>query len=133
MPPPGGGIERDRELLSPHEFAITDGLGPVSSGADDPVLYNELIEGDAEPRRRALQERFTSGGASKGQVRPVEIGRMRLRSGCRSLIGSERGVALNETNAIERNRELFGNQLRLSRVEAMAELAFAGVGGDVAI
>ena len=58
---------------------------------------------------------------------------MRLRAGCRALIGRERGIALNQLHAIDRHAQLFGDQLHLRREEALAELALAGVRGDAAV
>ena len=47
--------------------------------------------------------------------------------------GADRRVALDQRDAVERNRELLGDQLRLRGGDALAELALAGVGGDAAV
>ena len=58
---------------------------------------------------------------------------MRLRAGRGALIRRQRRVALDQLHAIERDAELFGDQLRLRGVEPVTELAFAGVGRHVAV
>src|SRR5688572_5299766 len=58
---------------------------------------------------------------------------MRLRAGSRSLIGSERRVALDQLHAVERHAEFFGNELGLCRIQAVSQFALSGVGGDVAV
>ena len=61
---------------------------------------------------------------------------MRLRPGRGALIRRQRGVALHQFHATERDAELLGDQLRLRGVQSVAELALAGVcrhaavGGD---
>ena len=59
----------------------------------------------------------------------VEILRMRLRSGGHTLIGRRAGNALNQLDAVHRHAELFGDELRLRRVESVPDLAFAGERG----
>jgi len=58
---------------------------------------------------------------------------MRLLSGCRALIGTDGGVALNQLHAIERDAQLLGNELRLRRVETLTDLALARERRDAAI
>jgi hypothetical protein len=58
---------------------------------------------------------------------------MRLLTRSRALIGTERRIALNQLDAIERDAQLLGDQLCLRGVQALADLALAGKGGDAAV
>ena len=53
--------------------------------------------------------------------------------GRRALIGRHRRVALHQADTIERHAQFLGDQLHLRRVNALAELALAGVGGDAVL
>ena len=126
-------VERNVECPSADEVAVCDVLRRVALHADDAVLHGKLIRRCAETRRRELNERLARRRAGERQVALVEVGRMRLRPRRRPLIRRARRVALNERHPIERHAQLFGDQLRLRGVEAMAQLAFAGVGRHVAV
>src|SRR5262249_29084084 len=49
------------------------------------------------------------------------------------LIGRDGGVALDQTNACERDRQLLGDELRLHGEDTQAQLALAGVRRDGAV
>jgi hypothetical protein len=51
---------------------------------------------------------------------------MRLRSGRCALVWCERSIALKQRYAIERDAEFFRDQLRLCRVQPVAQFALAG-------
>ena len=117
------------------ELAVADPLATRSPcDADHAVDDRELID-----RRRRAAPTPCCSSASRAvapacaRLRLVEVRRRRLAARRRALIGRRRGVALDQRDAIERHRELLGDQLRLRGVDALTELALAGVGGDAAV
>src|SRR5205809_710759 len=75
-------------------------------------------------------------GSRLCQVPLVEARRRRLAPRRRPLIRRDGGVALNQPDVRDRDRQFLGDELRLHREDALAELALAGVrrhgtvGGD---
>src|SRR6266403_3145239 len=101
--------------------------------ADHAILHAKLIDGYAETRRSAREERFAGSRARQRKIALVEIRWMRLGTGRCSLIRSKGRIALYEFHAFERHAQFFRDQLRLRRVEPVAELALACVGSHVAV
>src|SRR5580692_5845492 len=63
----------------------------------------------------------------------VEIRGMGLAAGGVGLIGSQGRIAIDESDAIERNRELLRDQLLLRGGDSLAELLLAAVRCDTAV
>ena len=63
----------------------------------------------------------------------IEIRGVRLAAGSHALIRREGRIAVDELHAIKRHAQLLGDQLRLRRRDALAELFLAAIGGDAAI
>src|SRR5262245_16716188 len=58
---------------------------------------------------------------------------MRLAARRRALIRAERRVALHEPDTADRHAQLFGDQLSLRRLHALAELDLPRIRGDLAV
>src|SRR5687768_13906328 len=99
----------------------------------DAITDNELLDGDAKTLRGHLQQRLAGRRAGERKIGVIEILRMRLRSGCHSLIRSRSGLTLNQLHAVDGDTQFFCDELRLCGVEALAELAFSGIRGDAAV
>ena len=111
------------------QFAVGDALGRDRFLTETTPSFAVSSDGGMLPRllRRAGVRISRAVAAGEGEVGLIEIRRMRLRSGRCALIRRERGVALNQRHAIERDAEFFGDQLRLRGVQAVAQFALAGV------
>ena len=127
------GVQLHVEFQAGDELAVAHAHRAIGCHADDAVGNRELVRWNAEALRREPQQRLTRGRSRQRQIALVEIRRRRLAPRRRPLIGRDRRVALDQPDAIERNRELLGNQLRLRREDPLAELALAGVGRDDAV
>ena len=123
-------IQRDVEFPAADQLAIGNRALLVPH---DAVPRREPIGRHAPLLRRHLHERLAGGRRGEREVCVVEILRMRLRAGGHALIGRRAGDALNQLDAIHRHAELFGDKLRLRRVETVPHLAFAGERGDRSI
>ena len=123
----GGAIELDVQLLARDELAVADALRAIAANGDGAVGRREPIDRDAEARRSQLQQRFARGRGGEREVALVEIRRRRLAARRRALIGRNLRVAHDERHAIERHRQLLGDELRLRGQDALSDLAFAGI------
>ncbi len=119
--------QRKVELPSRHQVAVGDPLRRIGSDTDHAVRHHQLISGDAQTLRRQPHQRVACGRPGQRQTLLVEVDWRRLAARSRPLIGRERGVGLNEPHARERHGKLFGDELHLRRVDALAELDFAGM------
>ena len=117
----------------PTRSPYADPLARRGAHEDGAVADGELLGRDTESLGRHPHERLAGGGAGQCEIRLVEVGRVRLRTGCRALIGRQRGVALHEANAVHRHDEFFGDELHLRGEKALTELALARVGRHRAI
>ena len=84
-------------------------------------------------RCRQSDERFAGRRGSLREVAFVEVRRRRLAARGRALIRADVCVALDDANTVDCHTKLFGDELCLRRQDALAELAFARVGGHRAV
>ncbi len=126
-------VQRQVELLAADQLAVADPSRRVPLHADDAVDDRQLFDRHRQAVGGQTQQRLARRRAGLREVGLVEVGRRRLAAGGRSLIGRDRGVALNQRDARERNGQLLGDQLHLHREDALPQLALAGVGGDAAV
>ena len=125
--------QREIELPPADQRSVRDAPGRVAPDRDGAVRGDELIRRHAQLLRRQPYERFARRRAGERQVGAIEVRRVRLRARRRALVGRHRGVALNQPHAVERHADFLGDQLHLRGVEALPELALAGVRGDDAV
>ena len=98
-------VERHVEAPAADQLAVGHTFfDAIASRRDHAVAGDQLLDRDAETRRRQLQQRLRARWRRQRQVALVEVRRVRLLPGRRALIGRERGVALNQPHAIERAR-----------------------------
>ena len=98
---------------------------------NDAAVDDELFHWNLEAFPRPAEKLFAGGRRGQGQVAGVEIGGVRVAARRRALVGSPCRVALNQSNAIDRYRELLGDQLCLSRVETLPQLTLTRVGRNL--
>ncbi|OGU01959.1 MAG: hypothetical protein A2W29_14015 [Gemmatimonadetes bacterium RBG_16_66_8] len=127
MPAPGVRVERDVELPAADQLAVADASPRIGPDGNDSLGRRELVGRDVEALRRQPEQRFACRGRGLRQVAVVEVLWVRLAAGRGALIRSDRRVALDQRDAIERHDQLFRDELRLSRQEALAQLALASV------
>ena len=127
------GTEVDAEAAATDEIAVSDPLARRGAHEDGAVADGELLGRDTESLGCHPHERLAGGGAGQCEIRLVEVGRVRLRAGCRPLIGRQRGVALHEANTVHRHDQFFGDELHLRGEKTLTELALARVGRHRAI
>ena len=129
------GLSGRSNFWPPIELAVVDTLRDgVAFTLIAPSLRDQILSAlrrdastPAAPAPRAPSPRRAPGS------RWLKFVGMRLLPGRRALIGRHRRVALDQTHAIERHAQLFGDELRLRGVEALPELALAGVGRHRAV
>ena len=131
--PSGIAVEWKAEPAPSNQITVRDAPRGVSSSDDHTVRGRELLGWHAEPRRGQLDEGLTSGRRGQCEIALIEVGGMRLRTRRGALIRRDRGVALHQRHSSDWDAELLGHELRLCCEQPVAELAFAGVGGDVAV
>ena len=120
-------IQRQIEFLAADELAVGD---RSSSRVNDAIAGGEPLDRHAPLLRRHLQQRFARRRRGKSKIVVIEILRMRLRTRRHALVGRGTSDALNQLDAIDLHAQLFGDELRLRREEALPHLALACVGGD---
>ena len=119
------------EFLPADQVAIAHRSNGGGLRTDDAVFHRESIGRGPEACRCKLDQCFACRGSRLRQICLVEVRRVRLAPGRRALIGRNRSVALYQLHATYRYGDLFRDQLRLRRVQALPQFALARVGGDV--
>ena len=101
-------VELEREDLAADELAVAD---PLAAGADDAV-------GDREVLRLGAPDAWPASSSSAPCARRRRLADLhaavldRQAAAGRALVGRERGVALDDCDAVERHVELLGDDLR---------------------
>jgi hypothetical protein len=107
--------------------AVANGLRQIARDVDDAVLGLELIHGRTQPFGSGLHEGLTRGRSGERQVGAVEVRGMGLGPWRRALIRRQARIALDERDAMERQAERFGDQLRLRGIQPPTQLALVSV------
>ena len=109
-------VHRHVECSSGDEIAVGRALRAIRRDVDRSIGDGELIrrraelvDGDAEAFRREPEQRLSSRRAGLREIALVEVGRRRLAPRRRSLIGRDGGVALNQADARDRDRQFLGD------------------------
>ena len=82
--------------------------------------------------RPKLDQRLPRCSRGLRQIAMIEIRWMRLAARGHALVRSNRGLGVNEVDAIEAYAQLFGDELNLRRANSLPDFRFAGVRGYAA-
>ena len=115
-------VERERESLAADQLAIACLL---VAAAYDSVRDFQLGDASAELFRREINERALRQGAGIADLHAADLDGEAAE--CRSLVGRQRRVALNDRDFAQRHIELFGGDLGQRRAHPGAEIDLAGV------
>ena len=127
-------VQREIESLPLEQLAVTHLDGWISTRyKEDAVPNGELAHRNIEGQRSQLEQRIAGSVQGLAQAAGAELRTGGLAAGCKTLIGSEAGVAEDDLDAIERHKELLGHQLGLDRRKALSELNLARVDCDALV
>src|SRR5262249_20470307 len=116
------------------EFAGGDEVGEADSraavlvavlGPHHAAIGDEIVGIDVKPLRSECDERRARGGGRAPDLHAAALNA--IRSGGSSLIGRERGIALDIFDLIDADAELLAGYLAHSDAKSLAEIDFAAI------
>jgi hypothetical protein len=110
------------------KLLVSDATARVAR--NDAIRYCKLLVPLSEFHRSETQQGFASGGCGKCKTFRVKVCRSRLASRGSSLIRTDRCITLDQLDSSNWNAQLLRDQLGLSRINSLTEIAFPGKRGD---